>query len=106
MKEVFGPFLQKPPKIDEIHKAIMHVRNSIGGLVITVKVMDLPDDILLHLLSIFGVESVGVVVEDVGGGLVAVFEDAELVYACVVFVYGEGDFLVEGCVVAGDVGFD
>ena len=63
MKEMFWPFLNIPPKSQEIKNTRMHINNSIWRIVIVQKMINFPHNIILNILPVISIVSLSIKVE-------------------------------------------
>ena len=72
------PLLNKSSEDDEIDKIGMHVDDSIRGLGVDIKLMELVSYVCFDIIAIVRFVFTGVVVKQIGCGLVGVLKDAHV----------------------------
>lgn len=81
----------------------MHVDHGIGGLGVGIKLVELLGDIGFDVIAIVGLVFAGMIVEEIGCGLVAVLKDAQVGDAREIPLADLLHLLVEGGVIGCDV---
>lgn len=97
---MFGPSFQYASEGEEVHEAGVHVHEGEGLIAVVIEVVDFFGDEQLDQLTLVFVVALGVKVEEVGGGVVRLFEDFEGLDGGEVGVQNGLHALVEEAVVA------